>query len=188
MKEFLSNTLITTANTLHNQAQKLGEIKRFPIDCSKLKEFLNEIVIDSVDFKELFIQLKPIKGPCVYWYKIIEPKISSKDMLKAFELYSKSGDRKRAVPALKSDKTIDFNSQYLYVGKIKRDFYGRVIQHLGCHSVARTQGLQLYYWAQALNLQLELNVFEFDRSMENILPVVEFALAKELKPLIGKHK
>jgi len=71
MIDFISNTLITVANTLTDQAQMLGEIRHYEIDCSTLKDFLNEDIRRSSEFRELFKQLKPIKGPCIYWYEII---------------------------------------------------------------------------------------------------------------------
>lgn len=188
MKDHIFDTLITASNILNQQAQCLGEIKTFQIDCSKLKEFLNEDIRDSNDFREIFKKLHVIKGPCVYWYQVMAPDITAKEIFSSFILYKNNSDRNRAVPAINTESSIDFNSRYLYVGKAKRDFYGRVMQHLGCHKYARNQGLQLYYWAKELNLQLELFVIEFDPSMEDLLPVIELAVAKELKPIIGKHK
>ena len=129
----------------------------------------------------------PIKAPCLYWYRIISDNTSI-EIINSFKLYSDYETRERSVPALNSDNSIDHKSRVLYVGKVKGGIYGRVIQHLGCFSSARTQGLQLYYWAKKIGLKLELNVFEFDTKMADILPIVEFAVAKELHPLIGKHK
>lgn len=188
MKDLIFKTLISASNILNQQAQSLGEIKTFPIDCSKLKDFLNENIMHSDDFKELFKMLQKIKGPCVYWYQVVAPDITSKEIIDSFTAYKNNPDRNRAVPAISYKKSINNNSRYLYVGKVKRNFYGRVIQHLGCFNVQQTQGLQLYYWAKELNLKLELSVIEFDSSMENLLPVIELAVAEELKPLIGKHK
>ncbi|MFM2292326.1 MAG: hypothetical protein RIS29_2139 [Bacteroidota bacterium] len=188
MKEAITNYLIEASTVLSQQASNLSEIKTFDIDCSKLKEFLNEDIRDADDFKGLFKDLLSINGPCVYWYQVIAPDISSKEILESFTAYKNNPERNRAVPAIKSEMSIDDNSKYLYVGKVKRDFYGRVIQHLGCHKTAATQGLQLYYWAKELKLQLKLSVIEFDSSMENLLPVIELAIAEKLKPLIGKHK
>jgi len=188
MKEFIRSKLIENSSILNQEAQKHGEIKHFEIDCSKLKEFLNENILKSNDFKELFKILQKIKGPCVYWYQVVAPDITSTEIIDSFTAYKNNLDRNRAVPAISYKKSINNNSKYLYVGKVKRNFYGRVIQHLGCFNVQQTQGLQLYYWAKELNLKLELSVIEFDSSMENLLPVIELAVAEELKPLIGKHK
>ena len=80
------------------------------------------------------------------------------------------------------------DSRILYVGKVKRHFWGRLIQHLGYYKVNRTQGLQLYYWAKELNLNLKVTVIEFEPEMIDLMEVLESALAKKLKPILGKHK
>ena len=89
-------------------------------------------------------------------------------------------------PAIKT--TIDYDSRTLYVGKVKGSFWGRLIQHLGFFKVNATQGLQLYYWAKDLSLKLRVNIYVFDNNMADIMPIVEYAFAKRLKPLVGKHK
>jgi hypothetical protein len=76
----------------------------------------------------------------------------------------------------------------LYVGKVKKVLWGRVIQHLGFSKTAGTQGLQLYHWARGLSLELKLTVLEFEANMADLLPLVEKAVAKQLKPLLGKHQ
>jgi len=187
MKELITNYLIEASSVLFEQASTLPEIKTFEIDCSKLKEFLKEDIRYSEEFKELFEKLMPIKAPCLYWYRVISEN-TSVEIVKSFKEYKNHIERDRNVPALNSDKSIDHKSKVLYVGKVKGGIYGRVIQHLGCHITARTQGLQLYYWAKKIGLKLELNVLEFDNKMADILPIVEFTVAKELHPLIGKHK
>lgn len=188
MKKHIINALITASNTLNQQAQCLSDIKTFPIDCSKLKEFLNEDIRDSADFRELFEKLQKIKGPCVYWYEILQEQVPANEILQAFKDYRDFEGGNRTVPALRSEDIFYSKSNVLYVGKAKREFYGRVMQHLGCHKHAHNQGLQLFYWAKKLNLKLQLHVIEFDYSMENLLPVIELAVADNLKPLIGKHK
>jgi hypothetical protein len=187
MEEIITNCLIEASKILKVQAKNLPEVKKFEIDCSLLKEFLTENICKSNEFKDLFAELIKITGPCVYWYKIISES-TGYQIIDTFEAYKNDKSRARAIPALKTRKKITFDSEYLYIGKVKRDFYGRVIQHLGCFTVPQTQGLQLYYWAKKIGLKLELNVLEFDNKMADILPIVEFAVAKELHPLIGKHK
>lgn len=187
MKEIITSSLIATSKTLEIQSKNLSEILQFEIDCSLLREFLNEDICKSEEFKDLLEKLIKITGPCVYWYKIASDN-SGYQIVDAFEAYKNDAFRNRAIPALKTRKRINFNSEFLYVGKVKRNFYGRVIQHLGCFSVPQTQGLQLYYWAKEIKLKLELNVVEFDRSMENLLPIIELEIADRIHPLIGKHK
>jgi hypothetical protein len=39
-----------------------------------------------------------------------------------------------------------------------------------------------------LALELKLTAFEFEADMADLLPLVERALARQLKPLLGKHQ
>ena len=187
MKNVIANYLSKASTVLSEQASNLPEIKTFEIDCSQLKEFLKEDIRYSEEYEELFAKLMPIKAPCLYWYRIISANTSD-EIIKSFKEYKNHVERDRNVPALTSEKGIDMESRILYVGKFKHGIYGRVIQHLGCFSSPQTQGLQLYYWAKNIGLKLELNVLEFNPGMADILPIVEYAVAKELHPLIGKHK
>jgi hypothetical protein len=187
MEKIITNCLIEASKILEVQAKNLPEVKKFVIDCSLLKEFLTENICKSNEFKDLFAELTKISGPCVYWYKIISEN-TGYQIIDMFEAYKKDKSRARAIPAMKTRKKISFDSEYLYIGKVKRGFHGRVIQHLGCFTVPHTQGLQLYYWAKELKLILELNVVEFERSMEDLLPIIELTIANMHHPLIGKHK
>ena len=92
----------------------------------------------------------------------------------------------RAVPARQN--SFDDTSPVLYVGKVKKAFGGRVIQHLGFSATAATQGLQLYHWTRGMALKLQLTAFEFEDDMADLLPLVERAVARELRPLLGKHQ
>lgn len=85
-------------------------------------------------------------------------------------------------------KNINLNSKTLYVGKVKGSFWGRLITHLGFYKVNATQGLQLYYWAKHLSLDLKVHIMEFDNNMADTMPIIEYAFAKQLKPLAGRHK
>jgi len=178
MKNVIANYMLKASTVLSEQASNLPDIKTFEIDCSQLKEFLKEDIRYSEEYKELFEKLMPIKAPCLYWYRIISSN-SSDEIINSFKEYKNHIERDRNVPALSSEKGIDMESRILYVGKFKNGIYGRVIQHLGCFSSPQTQGLQLYYWAKKIGLKLELNVLEFDSEMADILPIVEFAVAKK---------
>ena len=186
MEEYLATYFKETSNLFAEQSQKKITVKSFDIDCVNLRDFLSEDIRTSDEFRDFFIQLTSIKGACVYWWNI-HTDLSNKQILDKFKEYKNDANRTRAIPALKSEKHHNESTKTLYVGKVKRDFYGRVIQHFGCHKTKRTQGLQLFYWAKDIELKLELNVIEFEKSMENIVPLIEYALANKLNPIIGKH-
>jgi hypothetical protein len=157
----------------------------FKIDCKDLEDYESSYrVWEAEKFKDIFSQLKIITGPVVYWFEIVSD-LNNEKIILELKKYISLGDCK-SVPALK--KNIIFNTKALYVGKVKARFQGRLIQHLGYYKVKATQGLQLCYWTKNLSLQFNIHVYEFENDMADLMPIVENALAKELKPLIGKHK
>jgi hypothetical protein len=156
----------------------------FDIDCQSLEDYNYADIRDSERFKEIFSQLKAVTGPVLYWFEIGSD-FSTQDIISEFNKYIDSGDCK-TLPALK--KTINYDTNALYVGKVKGKFWGRLIQHLGYYKVKATQGLQLYCWTRNLPLKMKVHVYEFENNMAELMPIVENALAKELKPLIGKHR
>ena len=181
--DFLStyvDGLITQLQTL--KAEGIKPQRFFAIDCEKLADSSAAELRESIEFKPIFEDLK--KAPVLYWFEIISL-TDRKSIRTALETY-KDSTSPRATPALRvvSDQPTDV----LYVGKVKSSFPNRLLQHLGYFGVPATQGLQLRHWARDLDLQLTLNVIEFEAGMAELMAVLEYALAKELRPLIGKHK
>jgi hypothetical protein len=156
----------------------------FTISCRDLDDFNRDDIRQSDKFKQIFNQLKDVNGPTLYWFEIIS-ETDTKKVINALANYKASANSK-ATPALKTK--INYDSKTLYVGKVKRKFWGRLIQHLGFFKVDATQGLQLFYWAKDLSLDLKINILEFDNNMADIMPVVEYTFAKRFQPLVGKHK
>lgn len=157
--------------------------KEFHLNCTDLEDFNYNDITLSEKYTEMFSELKNLSGPCLYYFEILSENLSSEIVDKIKE-YSNT-ENSKSIPAIK--KTIP-ESKILYVGKVKRHFWGRLIQHLGYYKVNRTQGLQLYYWTKELNLNLKLVVYEFEPNMTNLMEVLENDLAKHLKPILGKHK
>lgn len=169
---------------LQNVSEKgTKNAKVFYINCSDLEDFNNIDITNSLKYNAMFTELKQLNGPCLYFFEILSDNLSSAIVDKIRE-YS-STENSKSIPAIK--KTIP-ESKILYVGKVKRHFWGRLIQHLGYYKVNRTQGLQLFYWTKELNLSLKLVVYEFEPEMTNLMEVLENDLAKQLKPILGKHK
>ena len=156
----------------------------YDFDCSELdNQYLTVDITKSEAYKKKFDSLKEIKGPAVYWFEITS-NTNQSDLVNALEDYSRK-DNHRAVPVIK--KTYCATSNYLYVGKVKKNFYSRIVQHLGYFKTAATQGLQLCHWGNNLSLKLKLHVIEFNRDMEDMMPAIEQHFAQVLKPLVGKH-
>lgn len=143
---------------------------------------LNHDVFKVGPFTQLFNQLYEIKGPVLYWFEITAD-INNQNIIDALFEYKKQPGF-RAVPAFKKTK----ETTCLYVGKVKRSFFGRIMQHMGYYKQASTGALQLHHWIGDIPLNIKVHVYEFLPEMANFMIPVENHLASVLKPLIGTHK
>jgi len=156
----------------------------FEIDCESLKDYNNVDIRNSLEFKSIFKKLKDLDGPVLYWFEILSD-IDNEILRDRLKIYSNTNNSK-VTPAMK--KNFDNNSKCLYVGKVKKSVWGRMIQHLGFYKVQRTQGLQLFYWTKGLNLKLKVHLYEFEQDMADMISIFEIELAKLNRPIVGKHK
>lgn len=161
-----------------------GAVKRFDflIDEKKLNsKYLNEINITSQgDFVTLFQQLQEFDDyPALYIFGI-------NPLLEKTEIISLIESSQLNIPA--RNKILN-NTGILYIGKVKKCAWGRLIQHLGYHQQRKSHGLQIDFWANKTSLELKLSytVIFFNKSMADYIQVLEQALAKSLKPIIGKY-
>ena len=180
LNDFLTRT-ITVLDKVKNDALTKEFI--FDIDCSDLKDYLNNNILKTEEYSDLFKRLCEMKGPVLYWFEILSDNTND-SIIASLRGYKRLKDH-RAIPYFK--ESYDRHTRILYVGKCKRDFYGRVIQHLGYFTTPTIQGLQLYHWAKDINLKVRIHAIEFPNEMEDIMPIVESFFAKQLHPLIGKH-
>ena len=155
----------------------------FEIDCSDLKDYNLSDIRKSLEHEELFGKLSQISGPVLYVFEIVS-ETTAKEIVESITAYSKTINSK-TIPAIKLSYP---DTKTLYVGKVTKNFWGRVIQHLGFYKVTGTQGLQLFYWARPLKLKLRLTAIEFDNDTSGLMAVFERSLADRLKPILGKHK
>lgn len=180
IKEISRNAISPFQNIAENGVKNT---KEFILNCEELEDFNFIDITLSEKYNGMFSELKNLSGPCLYYFEILSEN-SSSEIVEKIREYSTT-ENSKSIPAIK--KSIP-ESKILYVGKVKRHFWGRLIQHLGYYKVNRTQGLQLYYWTKELNLNLKLVVYEFEPEMINLMEVLESDLAKHLKPILGKHK
>lgn len=158
----------------------------FIIDEKKLdNQYLNEVNITlQGDFASMFQKLQEFdEYPALYFFEI-NPLIKKEEIISLIQnIHTEYG---LSIPA--KNKTSD-NSGVLYVGKVKRCAWGRLIQHLGYHRQRKSHGLQIDYWANktSLDLRLSYTVIFFDKSMINYIQALEQTLSKSLKPIIGKY-
>jgi|SRR6185437_3020891 len=184
--QFLNDACLAIAETLENVV-KTNAIKYVPydIDCACLKsDYVKQADITREEwFSEIF---NSYNGATVYAIEVLSGP-GNQRIIELYKDYIKTPvQMRRGTSALKS--TADPNTKYLYVGKVKAVFHGRVIHHLGFHSSGQTVGLQIFHWLKGEQLQLRIHTYQFPQNMENFLEVLEGQLAKQLKPLIGKHR
>lgn len=154
----------------------------FVIDCTDLQDYNFVDIRQSIEFENLLIQLKSITGPVLYVFEIISNTYST-DIIEKIKDYSKK-DKPKTTPFIKMNYS---KTNFLYVGKVKRNFGGRIIQHLGFYKTPKTKGLQLYCWAKPLKLQLRLHAFEFNDEANEMISILEKGLSLKLKPILGKQ-
>ncbi|MDX6183209.1 hypothetical protein SGQ44_17755 [Flavobacterium sp. Fl-77] len=180
IKEISGNAVIPLLNVSKNGPKRM---EVFHINCCELEDYNDIDIRDSEKYRSMFTELKEMTGPCLYYFEITSDNLTS-EIISKIKDYS-STENSKSIPAIKSKIQ---ESKILYVGKVKRHFWGRLIQHLGYYKVDRTQGLQLFHWSKELNLNMKLTVLEFEPEMINLMEVLENELAKQLKPILGKHK
>lgn len=147
-------------------------------------------------FEKMFHTLENLKTNCLYWFSVNSIKDANqlKELisLKKNELWSEDKTTCRALPAENNNE----NSTVIYVGvrkgsKAKKqkisNISGRIVQHLGYYKEGRTQGLQLAYYANSLNIDLKLHVYSLIDCPDEYLYILEKIFAKKLKPICGKH-
>lgn len=179
IKEFSLNA---TRPLLKVSETGIKQIYQFDIDCFEMKDYNYVNVLKESDFSHIFDVVTKISGPCLYYFEI-ESDHSAEEIVNRVTEYKLTQDSK-AVPAIKKNFP---QSKVLYVGKVKKGIWGRLVQHLGYYKVPRTQGLQLFYWTKGTNVSLKMNILEFEHEMADYMGVLENKLAKELKPILGKH-
>ena len=177
-----SNKLIEALNVV--QANGFKHNFSFNIDCKNLKDYSDFDIRESPEFKEAFNKLELMRGPVLYWFEIVSTNSNNDGIRQELLRYSQT-DNSKSTPALK--KAFDNKSDCLYVGKVKRKVWGRMIQHMGFYSVNRTQGLQIFHWAKDLDLQLKVHLYEFESEVSDLISIFEIELAKQKKPIVGKH-
>jgi len=186
--KLMTEEIKKVAKELRNALKIVEEYKDFKtleytIDCDILEDYNHNNCTLIEPYKSgLFDKAKKMNGPVLYWFEITEP-FNSEVIRNEIINYKLKGIK--SVPAMK--KTYWEKSNTLYVGKVKRNFWGRIVQHLGYYKTERTQGLQLWHWAKPLKLKVVLHAIAFEPEMEDLVSVLEIKLAKKLRPITGKH-
>jgi hypothetical protein len=121
--------------------------------------------------------------PCLYRFEIVDGQ-SREEIFSAYLRFHQNNGG-RATAAVK--KTIDYNTDTLYVGKVKLRLRGRMVVHTGHYAVGSTAGLQLACWAKGIGLRLRVHVVEFEEEMAPFVSSLELDYSRDFRPLIGKQ-
>ncbi|HTN16279.1 MAG TPA: hypothetical protein VL092_01260 [Chitinophagaceae bacterium] len=149
-------------------------------------DWLKVNILKSAEHGQTFNELLVFRNkPVLYVIEIVND-IDHELLLKAFHDYTQTG--LRAFPSFWNNRLNNKGHKILYVGKVVRNFHGRVIQHMGYHKSSQTQGLQLAHWAALIGVDVKINYCVFEPEESSLMSILEYQLADTLKPLLGKHK
>jgi hypothetical protein len=186
IQNFLNQKMQDSINILKESSNSPKEINTIILDSKFFNEMYFKSDIRNLELKPLFDGLLNIKKPVLYWFEIDNFQTNAEIIRDLYlnHLKNKSG---RNISSYK--KNFDSNSKTLYVGKVKTGFWGRVITHLGYHKSEKTAGLQLFQWYNVAKGQpsLKLHYIVFENNMQNQIAVLEYELAQELKPILGRY-
>lgn len=192
MKEKLKTYVKEDLEILKETETRLNDnrIQSISID----KKYFDHKFMHTVNISELFEEFKELKTknkPILYWFELTSSKKNNaiREKYKNYrEPMKKNFTHKdyRNTSSYKSKHELD--SKTLYVGKVEKGFWGRLVTHLGYNQSIKTAGMQLFHWYETPSFgDIKLNYIEFEPNMKHLIIILEKKLAKELKPLIGKY-
>ena len=187
INEIVSDSIEKLKQNLINKI----EINQLHIDNSFFDEKYRSTVNITEDLK-IFNDLLKIKKPVLYWFEFESSEEKTLLIRNKYENYR--NNIKLDYLNINYRNTSSFKSKYqntsktLYVGKVEKDFWGRLVTHLGYNKTPKTAGMQLHYWYRIEDFgDLNLYYIEFDDSMKYLISIIEKQLALYLNPLIGKY-
>jgi len=194
MIEEILNKQIDDARKILSRGRLYKHILIPEFDCSLLPHYKTNGNNLPEEIKRVFFsylhQFDETEGyinsfPCIYVFELANEN-NKERVIQAFQDQQKQ-KTDRILPALKMSIP---DSRYLYVGKVQKEVGGRLVTHLGYYQSAGNHGLQLAYWAKELSPSLKINVhvFRFDVEFKPYISAFEVIMARQLNPLIGKHK
>jgi hypothetical protein len=162
--------------------------------CVNRKEFKSHSSVfqflKSKKLSDFFAHLESNKIPSVYifWVNSSDPKILTTIHDNYLNFDNKNQKHKVSI------NTINDKTQTLYVGKSEKNVDGRAICHLD-YTGGKYKSLKIKECCGNTEIMVSIISFHIEENDENykfwkkILPyTVEYFLAKNLTPLIGKHK
>lgn len=197
MEEKLKKIFSDTIDILTKNKEVATKIQSVVINEDFFKDEFTigfEKQIKSEYLKEQLRKISSENKPTLYWFEF-DDKLTSKEILRSkYVEYKNRLGNQYHIPEYRYTssfkKNFDEVTNVLYVGKVEKGFYGRVITHLGYATSPKTAGMQLHHWF-AEDMQsygnLTLNFIQFSDDMIYLIALFEKLFAKELKPLIGRY-
>ncbi|AXG74458.1 hypothetical protein DVK85_09510 [Flavobacterium arcticum] len=200
-QQVLKNSLNQLIENLNDLNETSLVYNSFTFSCNDLPIPEQEGNIYNYElYKELFDSLEENKkSPYIYWFEVKNDVgcIPIRNMVDEYSFkvreevskgVHKNNRKFYGVPAM-TKGIKDINSKILYVGKVKSNLKGRLVSHFGYyHKSPNTQGLQLARWSKDKNIELEFHYIQLPFELEGLASLLEFKLAGELKPILGKHR
>jgi hypothetical protein len=179
----LVNQITTDLFTNLSKSRQVVQQVSVEFQCPFRTDFRFVDITKDEENQQQFRELMELKGPVLYWFEVTSNHTAI-ELREAIEGY-KGQPNARRTPAFK--RAFSPDSRCLYVGKAKRSFYGRVIQHLGFEQSGSSQGMQIYHWANDMRLKVSVHGFELAPAMIDLVSIMEIEFAKHMKPIFGKH-
>lgn len=127
--------------------------------------------------------------PTIYWFQIVGRDNSS--IIDALSAHKNKYSKSKVIPYLNESEAKVNDTSILYIGKVKKEFDTRLMQHLGFKISDTTQGLRFCEWAGNIHQEIKLHYIQFNQGEGNVIADLmsyfEYRLACSNKPLIGKH-
>lgn len=194
MKRILEDIFDESINKLTKEKSKIDDNKINSITINT--NFFNQNYCNEIDITTCNIvnigHLKEIKTPVLYWFELTNNINHNEEIRKAYEMYRNSIKTRfkdlnyRNTASYKKNYSKDKNT--LYVGKVEKNFWGRVVTHLGYAQSKKTAGMQLFHWYNPTDFgQLKLNYCVFSNDMKYLITVLEKRVSQEKEPLIGRY-
>jgi len=167
-----------------NQLRKISvfNFRSFDLDFSILRNYKANTVMKEYHDIKYYIDLKKIKNPVIYFFKI-ESDHKGEKIVASLKKIKTPVHQGRHCPKIVQKES--YESRILYVGSVRKNISSRLLQHLGYGS-EKTYALQLIHWAKRLNLKLSFNYIEIDNKCPKSLEYLEEAIWNYYKPLVGK--
>ena len=192
MKGKLTTYIKNTIEILKDAETKLINNKTHSITIDQ--KYFDNTFMHTVNISEHLQELKglkDIKKPVLYWFELMSSK-NNKAIREKYIGYREPLKKDFKSPYYRNTSSYkskyDSNSKILYVGKVEKGFWGRLVTHLGYNQSIKTAGMQLNHWYNpTLFGNIKLNYIEFDEDMKHLIIILEKKLANHLKPLIGRY-